>query len=449
MSSPRSARISDDTLFVLGAGVDVALGLPIMNDLWNRLNQFAQGEGKPVHEAIRSHVKNLRFKLDSYAGEQAEQLGERLSSTHTHLLPTLKSALDKHPDPSNEGVQALRTVIDRLEQIEKANQLPEDTVRGLSKLAGESTTDATGETLLSTRGWSFSPIPRQAMRRVFTALPGEITSLTDDEKEAIREVVAIVSNFEETLGDFFSGFFTRNLSNQKKYFYLSWLLWAYIRHKAQGGMAKRDGSFYQTLSQVGPGAGVITFNYTDFFCDVTRPTHGYFHGDCRAYIRFDTREYLAGDETVRDAITVEKMAAFIEGLDIRWETDLPRAYLPAIVPPLSVKPVVCTEYLERWFRCGEMMRQAGRIVIIGYSFNVADEHFNDLIRKGNGSARLVVINPEIERVAQHVCRVVGADVNSLNSITAQGFECMRGGRLVFVRAKAEDVDEGKLLALLS
>ena len=92
----KQSPITDKTLFVLGAGVDVALGFPTMNNLLSELARFSAEEGKEIDKAIRQHVKGMRFNLSKRAGEQGEQFGELLISSHSHLIEKVKSALDKH-----------------------------------------------------------------------------------------------------------------------------------------------------------------------------------------------------------------------------------------------------------------------------------------------------------------------------------------------------------------
>lgn len=87
-------------------------------------------------------------------------------------------------------------------------------------------------------------------------------------------------------------------------------------------------------------------------------------------------------------------------------------------------------------------------MIVGYSFSVADEHFKDLIRKGNKAAKQIVIDPGLDAVITRVCEIVGHDRSTLQVRNIQGFKCKTGGRLVFVKAKAEEVSSGKLMGLL-
>jgi len=143
------------------------------------------------------------------------------------------------------------------------------------------------------------------------------------------------------------------------------------------------------------------------------------------------------------------MAAFIDQLKVDWTKDPPEVSLPAIVPPLAMKPVICTEYLDRWYHCGQTIKKAKTIFIIGYSFGVADEHFNDLIRKGNKEAKLIVVDPDIGAVVNRVCQTLNHDKSGLRSTNVQGLECKTDGRLTFVRAKAEQINSTRLTELLN
>jgi hypothetical protein len=156
---------------------------------------------------------------------------------------------------------------------------------------------------------------------------------------------------------------------------------------------------------------------------------------------------VTDDVQFRDATTLERMAAFIDSLNVDWTKDPPQIVLPAIVPPLALKPIICTEYLDRWYKCGQTIKRAKTIVIVGYSFSVADEHFNDLIRKGNREARLVVVNPDMEAAMNRVCQTFNYDRTRLQSANTQGLHCKMGGRFMFVEAKAEEITSSRLVEL--
>jgi len=268
-------KVDRDVLFVLGAGVDRILGLPLLNTLFRDLSEFARGAGKAVNDAIRNHAKRVPLDLQAYSGDEAENLGQKLLGSHPHLLPRILAALDKHPDAASDNVAAIKSLMAKLSVIKNENDLDETLVSQLSRIAGE--TDAgVADTLLDTKHIAFRPKIRQAIKTVLSQVSGEIPTLTPEEREAFAEIIAILSNFEELLGSLFTGFFTKHIPDQKKYFYLAWLFWAYIRYREDAGRSNRERSFYKALSEVGTGGGIITFNYTDFFYPDARPTNGDF-----------------------------------------------------------------------------------------------------------------------------------------------------------------------------
>ena len=89
-------------IFVLGAGVDRVLGLPLLNTLFKDLSDFTRGPGKAINKAIRNHAKPLPLDLQTYGGDQAENLGQKLLGSHPHLLPKILTVLDKHRDAGAE-----------------------------------------------------------------------------------------------------------------------------------------------------------------------------------------------------------------------------------------------------------------------------------------------------------------------------------------------------------
>lgn len=317
--------ITNNTLFVLGSGVDVAMGLPTMDDLLSELARFSDEEGKGVEKAIRKHVKGIKFNIRKRAGDQGEQFGELLISSHSHLIDKVKSALDKHAEQNSPKVKAMHTIVDNLDDIRKSNHLDDDTCAALAEMAGEKEGNAGSDYLFNPRGLTLTNAPRQAIRNMFQGALTEIEGLTDDEKKAMHDIVHVVSNFEEMLGEFFSGFFTKHPGKQKKYFYLSWLLWAYLKAK-QFDAVQADESFYKTLASL-DNHNVITFNYTRFFLTEDYSNIAYFHGSCDGYIRFDTRELIEDDDRVTNAHSIDDLEAFINELgdEIDWKMS-PRGF---------------------------------------------------------------------------------------------------------------------------
>src|SRR5947199_10291839 len=149
-------RAGPDVLFVLGAGVDKILGLPLLNTLFRDLSEFARGTGKVVNDAIRSHAKNVPLDLQSYSGDEAENLGQKLLGSHPHLLEKIRAALNKHPDAESENVAVIKSLMAKLSVIKNENELDENLVAQLSRISGEAD-GGVADTLLDTKHIAFRP----------------------------------------------------------------------------------------------------------------------------------------------------------------------------------------------------------------------------------------------------------------------------------------------------
>ena len=251
------------------------------------------------------------------------------------------------------------------------------------------------------------------------------------------------------MGELFSGFYTKRVADQKQYLLVAWLFWAYLRLKMDESLYSDQKGLYAYLDTLGDNHQFITLNYTArFFPQSILPRVHFFHGDCLSYIRLETRDLISGNQQAQQANSPESIADFIGSLGIDLGKE--KIFLPGIVPPLSVKPVICREHLETWYQCGSLIDQAANIVITGYSFNLADEHFNDLLRKRKSGTdtRLVVINPDLEGTTTNVCKVLSQDPSHLNGMTIAGFECLRGGNLTFAKARTEELSPDSIQQLL-
>ena len=255
-------------------------------------------------------------------------------------------------------------------------------------------------------------------------------------------------NVEELLGTLFSGFYTKRKTDQKQYLYVAWLCWAYLRVQMEHALANGHNGLYGHLATLPDNHQIITLNYTaKFFPDTIRNRVHFFHGDCLSYIRLDTRDLIKDNQQVLQATTPELIAEFVKSLEINLES---RVFLPGIVPPLSVKPVICREHLETWYHCGQIIDTASAIVIAGYSFNLVDEHLNDLFRKRRGATntKIIVINPDMDGASANFCNILGQAPDQLTNVTKAGLDCRKAGNLLFVDAKTEQLTPDNLEQLL-
>ncbi|MBL7648060.1 MAG: hypothetical protein JNK74_17900 [Candidatus Hydrogenedentes bacterium] len=116
----------------------------------------------------------------------------------------------------------------------------------------------------------------------------------------------------------------------------------------------------------------------------------------------------------------------------------PRCVVPSIVPPLKLKPVLSNAYIDVWYRSKEAIANADRIVVVGYSFNYADEHFNDLIRQHKDKP-VVVVDPNAASVRENLRNIFSYGEGDYVSNTFKGQACFQKDKLRVIEGKAADI----------
>ena len=430
-------------VYVVGAGVDAPLGVPLARDLMSELGRFVREDGKNISRLLRQKLGRFRFGFEKYAADQGENFAERMLADET-LTQKLQSALQNVSTNPSRQIVAVQDLLAGLNSIRKANVLTESTATAIAEIAGESQ-EMADTTIVKTRGLGLNPMPREAIARIFRGTL-ESGNLSAAEKEALSDVVAAMTDFEELLTELFAGFYTSNLSSQRKYLYVSWLLWSYMRWKSFVVQESSNGSasFYDHLSIIGGEDAVVTFNYTDLNgLPADRTVR--FHGDCSSYIHYSRGRLIDNDERVTSSSNISEVEDFIESLDM--DVDEQRIYLPAIVPPSAMKPVINRVFIRRWSEAERLLDEADIIIAIGYAFNRIDNHFNDLFRVSSDGKRIAIINPDLDGSRMAVCQLLGIDSETLSPVTIGGIEVWSSEKLLFVPARSEDID-AQLLSVI-
>ncbi|MEX2242904.1 MAG: hypothetical protein WD716_03555 [Fimbriimonadaceae bacterium] len=427
-------------LFILGAGVDKPLGFPLMSEVMGSLHDFKKGEGAEIEKVLKKKVPYLSFDFERYAGNKGTMLGSSLLGDDPTVLEHVKQIVNSEDFGDNEESRSLRLLVERLDAIRIHNTLSaEDSILFAKAIHNE--TDRGATTILDASAIRFTEMPRQlvreALKRAYDKAEGE-----GDARTKLYDLLITLSNFEELLSDFFIGFFTKNPTAQKRYFYLSWLFWMYLRFQEAKVKNELGNSFYGLLEEMSD-FDLITFNYTRFSRCVTNGQATYFHGDSESMIDFRTRR-MKGVEHLKDT---RELKLHFDQMQPEFGAT-PSVVLPGLVPPLIMKPLMASEYLDWWYRAAKLIEEAELIVIAGYSFSFPDEHFNDLIRKRASGAKFLVIDPYWDSVCLNLPRVLD-ETATPESLYESGIECRRMGRILFARADSKDLSSQALSALIS
>jgi hypothetical protein len=423
------------TVVVLGAGADHAYGVPLVGSLLPELANYAKSDGRPVHDAIRKKLPYIRFTFDKLAGDTSHAFLTRLFSGGSEEVAPLRSSVEKLK--VNEEYVAVGRMLDQICTMAEKNQLGGSDLKALGQVAGSSTDMGDMDYILDPSGLTLTELPATALRTSFHRALMELDTFDSSERSALELFIASMSNIEQMLSEFFTLFLTGRSGDQKNYLYIIWMLWAFMQSKSHGRLTKDD-SIYAKLPTL--THRIITLNYTNFFLPPTRRRVQYFHGRLDDVLHLDTRVVSTANLS---SAAPNELAAFVSTLrlDVKQTSALD---VPAIVPPTSFKPLMSRQQLLSWAKADEFVQLADVVIVVGYSFAAADEHFNGMLR--DCTARIVVVNPDLDSVSAAAANALGVDISKLTDKEFSGFRAKTSRRLSCLGATAEQLD-GNLVDL--
>ncbi|MCR9707706.1 cytochrome P450, partial [Vibrio cholerae] len=110
-----------------------------------------------------------------------------------------------------------------------------------------------------------------------------------------------------------------------------------------------------------------------------------------------------------------------------------------------LKPILSNKYIDTWAKAADLIHNAQKVVVIGYSFNNADEHFNDIIRNSL-TRKYDIVTPDVlsEPFLKRIEKVFGVPTNSFSSTKVQGKNAKTTQHIRLISAYADELDVGKL-----
>ncbi len=89
-------------------------------------------------------------------------------------------------------------------------------------------------------------------------------------------------------------------------------------------------------------------------------------------------------------------------------------------------------------------------MIAAYSFALADEHFNDLLRHAAKFERVTLINPDLDGTTARAARVLRLDAsNHRRGSDRQGRETLRVGNVTGIKARSGEIGWQELRGFLT
>ena len=272
--------------------------------------------------------------------------------------------------------------------------------------------------------------------------------LENPENRVLHVMSKTLVSLESMLLDLFLGFYDGSRADRKRYTYLMWTMWTFFVHKEMELCAENRDCIYRHI----PDWPAVTLNYTtlaDLCMGKENVIH--FHGSVTRAIDCSTRDEseIASFKNLCSAGKCSgKTAADILESDIipmiRPAED--QYLIPSMMPPFRIKPVIASDLIRTWNAAMEILDTADRIVVVGYSFNHSDAHFNDSILKwlGRNDKEIIVINPDVKSMKSFFDgSAKDFDFKSLpwNSTVLEGcsIESFRKGNITIIPGTSADI----------
>lgn len=434
-------------LLILGAGVDRTTGIdfPLANTLLADVTRYLDGPGKPVDDALREMLPGLRFSFNHMIARAVDKIATREAHEQKAMVLRVQEAIAMLPaDKSNvrkHGDLIIR-LFNKLATIAEHSQLDDETtalIREVFPIDADDLIDS--DSILDIHKLSLSDTFKTVLKRTLKL------GLSGDRHEVAAALGADMLNIETLLIEKFLGFYNDKASDIKNYLYIAWALWAFLVARQKEVLEVHMGNELPFYGRLPETVRAITLNYTSFLKEKLPDGHTvYFHGGLAEYVRMDTRDLLPieGILTLDPTTFIREQVA--PNVDVRHEdVRQQRHVIPALVPPLRLKPILSHRYINLWSQASDWVVEAKHIVVVGYSFNNADEHFNDILRV-HPDRRIDVIAPEAttDYFLHRMEKVFGTAASQYSHCKVQGLDCRQARKVRLIAARADQVDIAKL-----
>lgn len=436
------------TLLITGAGVDRTPGIdfPLAATLLPEVTSFADSEGKSIDAKLRSFLPNLRFTFNSLVTRAIEDIAVREVSAQKQMIERLKHVIDSLDGKNSTMIKhgtLLIKLFNKLVAVAQNAELDSELENLIRDVFQKNADEFLGSD-------SILDITKISLSDTFKAvLKATLRLSLKKENHAIADALgAEMLNIENLLIEKFLGFYNNKPSEIKNYIYISWMLWAFLvtsERKVKEEYDERTIPFY---SKIPKDWFAITLNYTSFLKTVLQDDRViYFHGGLAEYVNMTNRQLV--DIDGYSQLDLLNFLATCVGPNICVSDDhkeKQKHVIPALVPPLKLKPVLSSNYIEKWHKTSEWVRKAQKIIVVGYSFNTADEHFNDILRKNVGGKEIVIIAPDVdsESAKSNYENLFGFAPTSWTQSAVQGRKKLSNNNVSLIKACAHEVDLSKL-----
>ena len=436
-----------NNLLITGAGVDRSEGIdfPLASTLLADIARYLEKDGKAVDEALREILPGLRFSFNKMISAAVDKIATREPHEQRAMVERVESAIAKLTDEHEQEKKLGKLIVllfNKLTVIAENNNLDDETEKLIREVFPKEADELLdSDSILDIHKLSLSDTFKAVLKRTLKmGLGGEYHPIAN-------ELGADMLNIETLLVEKFLGFYNEKPADIKNYLYISWVLWAFLVERQKQVLDRGDVGELPFYGKLPDNIQAVTLNYTSFLKERLGDKGVlYFHGGLAEYVRMDTRNLMEIEnilncnpsQFIREIIAPN---VDVKSDDVRQH----RHVIPALVPPLRLKPILSHKYIELWAKAAQWVEEASHIVVVGYSFNNADEHFNDILRvNSRKKIDIVVPRADKENFKERMQKVFNVSASHFDTITVQNFKALQSGNLRLICAKASDIDIGAL-----
>ncbi len=432
-----------DKIIITGAGVDKTKGIdfPLANQLLTEVSRFINGEGKPFEQAIRKAIPGLRFDFNRFINNEIENITKKSLEQLKDIVKLVENATKNITDDNDIHKKKGNIIIalfEKLVQIRDVSHIDDETFKLIEEAFGSDFTES--DFIIDLQKMSISDTFKSILKVTLKE------SLRSDDNPIANAISANLLDIEQLLIQKFLGFYNQHQADVKNYIYISWCLWGFLVWKQNKVLSAYTNSNIPFYSKLPKNIGAITLNYTTFLDNMGLDKVIYFHGGLSEYVRMDTRQLLS----IEDLSNIDLKKFINEEIapNLNFNSDIVEDQMhviPSLVPPLKLKPVLSNKYIDTWGQAIELIKEAEQIVIIGYSFNNADEHFNDIVRN-NSHKQFYIIAPDIleDYFKKRIEKVFDVSLNNFTQTHIQGRTTIANKNIKLIQSVADEIDISKL-----
>lgn len=425
------------TVAVTGAGVDATMGIPTSAGLIPRIAEYLDtDEGKAVDDALRKAIGRVTFHFDKFVEKAIDSLAKSLDREIRTICSSVRAELDDNvaltDDQRRLGILIVR-LFHKIIDVRDHAGIDADTAALISEVMGM---DVHDDTIIDFNRLSYT----DTFKTVITLILKK--SMHESDNPILRHVYRNILDIEQLLTKYFYGFYDGRDGYIRDYMYIAWTLWAFLvreqqRIAAGNGIdgATRMPAVYSSLQ--GEGLQWVTFNYTTFARQADS-TALYFRGSLMEYVDVENKN----DITLDNILDIDLVDFFQSRLsqEICFDSDSRSLPIPSFLPPLKIQPVISKRYINVWYQTGEMIRHAGKVILLGISLAGIDSFFADMLRESQ-AAEIIVIDKDLDTACCNLCRIFQQSPASYSRLQIAGHEARKyNNRLTVIQADLTNVE---------